>query len=160
LAAATAGKATAGATLSHGAFNRPTHTIDATKHNPVAAVKAVTDGGVQFSLETTALSVVVRQAVDALGVRGKCGIVGAAPPGTEIKIDVTDFMQMSKTIYGIIEGDSVPDVFILQLLDLFMQGRFPFDKLTKMYPFDRINEAASDSERGITVKPIIKIGTI
>jgi len=54
----------------------------------------------------------------------------------------------------------VPDIFILQLLDLFMQGRFPFDKLTKMYPFDRINEAASDSERGITVKPIIKIGTI
>lgn len=136
-----------------------THTIDATKHDPVAAVKAVTDGGVQFSLETTALSAVVRQAVDALGVRGTCGIVGAAPPGTEIKIDVTEFMQMSKTIYGIIEGDSVPDIFILQLLDLFMQGRFPFDKLTKMYPFDRINEAASDSERGITVKPIIKIGT-
>jgi aryl-alcohol dehydrogenase len=137
-----------------------THAVDATKHDPVAAVKAVTDGGVQFSLETTALSAVVRQAVDALGVRGRCGVVGAAPPGTEIKIDVTDFMQMSKTIYGIIEGDSVPDIFILQLLDLFMQGRFPFDKLTKMYPFDRINEAASDSERGITVKPIIKIGTI
>ena len=123
-------------------------------------MKEITGGGVQFSLETTALSAVVRQAVDALGVRGTCGIVGAAPPGTEIKIDVTEFMQMSKTIYGIIEGDSVPDIFIPQLLDLFMQGRFPFDKLTKIYPFDRINEAASDSERGITVKPIIRIGQL
>jgi aryl-alcohol dehydrogenase len=137
-----------------------THAINAKERDAVAAVKEITGGGVQFSLETTGLSDVVRQAVDALGVRGTCGIVGAAPPGTEIKIDVTEFMQMAKTIYGIIEGDSVPDVFIPQLLDLFLQGRFPFDKLTKIYPFDRINEAASDSERGITVKPIIRIAKI
>ena len=30
--------------------------------------------------------------------------------------------------------------------------------LTKFYPFERINDAASDSERGITVKPNIRIG--
>jgi aryl-alcohol dehydrogenase len=137
-----------------------THVVDARQQDPVAAVKAVTDGGVQFSLETTANSVVVRQAVDALGVRGVCGIVGAAPPGTDIKIDVTEFMQMTKTLRGIIEGDSVPELFIPQLIDLYLQGRFPFDKLTKIYPFQQINEAASDSERGLTVKPIIRIGEI
>ncbi len=137
-----------------------THVVNAKERDAVAAVKEITGGGVQFSLETTALPAVVRQAVDALGVRGTCGIVGAAPPGTEIKIDVTEFMQMSKTVYGIIEGDSVPDIFIPQLVDLFLQGRFPFDKLTKFYPFERINEAASDSERGLTVKPIIRIGEV
>ncbi len=137
-----------------------THVVDARQGDAVAAVKEIAGGGVQFSLETTALPQVVRQAIDALGVRGTCGIVGAAPPGTEIKIDVTEFMQMSKTVYGIIEGDSVPDIFIPQLIDLFLQGRFPFDKLTKIYPFERINEAASDSEHGLTVKPIIRIGRI
>jgi len=133
-----------------------THTVNVKDRDAVAAIKEITGGGVQFSLETTAIPEVVRQAVDALGVRGMCGIVGAAPPGTEIKIDVTEFMQMAKTVYGIIEGDSVPDVFIPQLLDLHLQGRFPFDKLTKFYPFERINEAASDSARGLTVKPIIR----
>ena len=137
-----------------------THVVNAKEQDAVAAVKAITGGGVQFSLETTANPAVVRQAVDALGVRGTCGIVGAAPPGTEIRIDVTEFMQMAKTLYGIIEGDSVPDIFIPQLIDLFLQGRFPFEKLTKIYPFERINEAASDSERGLTVKPIIRIGKI
>ena len=137
-----------------------THAVNAAEQDPVAAVKAITDGGVQFTLESTGLPHVVRQAIDALGVRGVCGIVGAAPPGTEIKIDVTEFMQMAKTVYGIIEGDSVPDVFIPQLIALFLQGRFPFDKLTKFYPFERINEAASDSERGLTIKPIIRIGQI
>ncbi len=137
-----------------------THALDAREQDPVAAIKKITGGGVQFSLETTALSPVVRQAVDALGVRGMCGIVGAAPPGTEIDLDVTEFMQMSKTLYGIIEGDSVPDVFIPRLIDLHLQGRFPFDRLTKFYPLDRINEAARDSERGLTVKPIIRIGKL
>lgn len=137
-----------------------THVVDARHQDAVTAVRAITGGGVQFSLETTAIPAVVRQAVDALGVRGTCGIVGAAPPGTDIKIDVTEFMQMAKTLYGIIEGDSIPELFIPQLIDLHLQGRFPFDKLTKMYPFDRINEAASDSEQGLTVKPIIRIGEI
>jgi aryl-alcohol dehydrogenase len=67
---------------------------------------------------------------------------------------------MAKTLYGIIEGDSIPELLIPQLIDLHLQGRFPFDKLTKVYPFDQINEAAADSERGLTVKPIILIGEI
>ena len=137
-----------------------THAVNASETDPVAAIKEITGGGVQFALETTGLPPVVRQAVDALGNRGTLGIVGAAPPLTDIKIDITDFMQMAKTIYGIIEGDSVPDVFIPQLIDLHLQGRFPFDKLVKFYPFERINEAAQDSERGLTIKPIIQIGKI
>lgn len=136
-----------------------THTVNVKEQDPVAALREITGGGVQYTLESTGIPAVVRQAVDALGARGTCGIVGAAPPATDIKIDITDFMQMAKTIYGIIEGDSVPDIFIPQLVDLYLQGRFPFDKLTKIYPFEKINEAARDSERGVTVKPIIRIAS-
>jgi aryl-alcohol dehydrogenase len=39
-----------------------------------------------------------------------------------------------------------------------MQGRFPFDKLVEFYSFDQINQAAQDSEKGGTIKPIIRIG--
>ena len=67
-------------------------------------------------------------------------------------------MQNGKTIRGVIEGDSVPDIFIPQLIDLYMQGRFPFDRLVRYYPFADINEAARDSETGATVKPILRIG--
>jgi aryl-alcohol dehydrogenase len=134
-----------------------THSVNVKEQDPVAAIRGISGGGAQYTLETTGIPAVVRQAVDALGARGTCGIVGAAPPATDIRIDITDFMQMAKTIYGIIEGDSVPDIFIPQLVDLYLQGRFPFDKLTRIYPFEKINEAAQDSERGLTVKPIIRI---
>lgn len=42
------------------------------------------------------------------------------------------------------------------VLDLFMAGRFPFDELVEFYPLARINEAARDSERGVTLKPIVR----
>ncbi|MGN0920667.1 MAG: hypothetical protein ACI4NJ_02945 [Cellvibrio sp.] len=75
-----------------------------------------------------------------------------------MEIDINDFMQNCKRMRGIVEGDAVAEQFIPRLIDLHLQGRFPFDKLVKMYPFDKINEAAEDSEKGITLKPIIKIG--
>ncbi|MFU4699477.1 NAD(P)-dependent alcohol dehydrogenase, partial [Pseudomonas aeruginosa] len=59
---------------------------------------------------------------------------------------------------GIVEGDSVPQKFIPELVSLYLQGRFPFDKLVKFYSFEDINQAAEDSEKGITLKPIIRIG--
>jgi aryl-alcohol dehydrogenase len=67
-------------------------------------------------------------------------------------------MQSCKTLKGVVEGDSVPDVLIPQLLDLHMQGRFPFDRLVRFYDFDQINQAAADTESGAVVKPIIRIG--
>ncbi len=34
------------------------------------------------------------------------------------------------------------------LIDLYKQGRLPFDKMITYYPFDKINEAVADAEEG------------
>lgn len=44
---------------------------------------------------------------------------------------------------------------ITSLVEFYIQGRFPFDKLVKFYSLDQINQAAEDSEKGITIKPIV-----
>jgi aryl-alcohol dehydrogenase len=49
-----------------------------------------------------------------------------------------------------IEGESIPDIFIPQLIELNAQGRFPFEKQTRFYSLDQINQAAQDSEKGGT----------
>lgn len=104
----------------------------------------------------TGIIPVIRSAVDALRQRGTCGIVGASKPGEELKLDAIDFMQSCKRLRGIVEGDAVADVFIPRLVDLYMQGRFPFDKLVKFYSFEDINKAAEDSAKGGTIKPVIQ----
>ncbi|MCE9670493.1 NAD(P)-dependent alcohol dehydrogenase [Myxococcus stipitatus] len=135
-----------------------THTVNGAQEDSVKAIRAATGGrGVDYALEATGNPKILRQAVDALDILGTCGVVGAPPMGTEAAFDVNDLMVPGKRIQGIVEGDSVPDVFIPQLIDLFMQGRFPFDKLVKFYSLEQINEAAKDSEKGETLKPIIRM---
>ena len=84
------------------------------------------------------------------------GIVGAPAMGTTVNIDV-NFMLFNRTLRGIIEGESNSDVFIPALIELYKQGRFPFDKLVRFYTLDEINQAAEDSENGSTLKPVLKL---
>src|SRR5690625_7003020 len=49
-----------------------------------------------------------------------------------------DLMAEGKSMIGVIEGDSVPRVFIPQLVAYYKEGRFPFDKLVQFYEFDQI----------------------
>lgn len=137
-----------------------THVINSREVDPVEAVREITHGGANFSLESSGRPDVLRQAIDALAIRGVCGIVGAPALGTEASFDVNGVMTTGKRIVGIIEGDSKPDIFIPILIELFKQGRFPFDKLVKFYSLEQINLAAEDSEKGITIKPIVRFSTV
>jgi aryl-alcohol dehydrogenase len=134
-----------------------THVVNAKSEDVIATIQKITKGGADFALETTGRPEVVRQAVDALGTRGTCGIVGAAPIGTQASFDMGGLMSPGKAIRGIIQGDSVPELFIPQLIELHRQGRFPFDRLIKFYTLDEINQAAADSESGATIKPVLRM---
>ncbi len=135
-----------------------THVVDSRSHDPVEAIRQAIPPGVDAPLDTTGRPEIVRAAVEALRPRGRCGVVGASKPGTTLELDANDLMQNCKQVRGIIEGDSVPDLFIPHLVELYMQGRFPFDRLVKVYPLEQINEAARDSEQGLTIKPVIRFG--
>ena len=118
---------------------------------------ALTGAGVDFTLDATGIPAVIRQAVESLAPRGTCGIVGASPPGAEVSLDVAHIMTAGRIVRGIVEGESTPDHFIPALIDLYTQGRFPFDKLVAYYPYSRINEAIDDSENGKVVKAIVRM---
>jgi aryl-alcohol dehydrogenase len=133
-----------------------THTVNAGQVNPVEAVRDITGGGAEFSLECVGNPKVLRQAVDVLPRLGVCGLLGVVPPGTEVGLDM-DLIMNGRTVKGIIEGDAIPDLFIPKLIELYRQGRFPFDRLIKYYPFDQINQAAEDMEKGRVVKPVLRM---
>lgn len=131
-----------------------THTVNGGKQDSVAAIQAITGDGAQYSLECTGLPKVLRQAVDALRLTGVCGVIGVAPLGTEVSLDINGLL-FGRTVRGIIEGDSVPDVFIPQMVELWKQDRFPFDRLIRKYPLSQIEEAAHASESGEVLKAVL-----
>src|SRR3546814_3949981 len=65
-----------------------------------------------------------------------------------VSFKLTQLMGSGLTIRGINTGDSEPDVFIPQLIDLYRQGRMPFDKLMKTYRLEDINHAVHDQHDG------------
>jgi len=133
-----------------------THVIDPKVENPVERIMALTQGGVMCSVECTGLPTVVRQAVESLTLTGICGIMGVSRLGTEMKLDMNSIL-FGRAVRGIIEGDSVPHEFIPRLIDLYLQGRFPFDKLVTPFPFTEIQRAVEASEQGQVIKAVLKM---
>ena len=132
-----------------------THVLNAGNGAPAGDIQALTGGeGVHYSLECTGIPQVVRQAVDCLRLTGTCGVIGVAPLGTEVTLDMNSIL-FGRTVRGIIEGDSVAGVFIPRLIELWRQGRFPFDRLVTFYPLSEIDEAAHAAESGDVLKAIL-----
>ena len=136
-----------------------THVINSGETDPVAAIQEITGNGADYTLECSGIPKVLRQAVDCLvrgGPRsGVCGLLGVAKPGTEVSLDM-DRLLNGRTVRGIVAGDSVQDVFIPKLIELYLQGHFPFDRMIKFYPFEEINTAVHDMEKGTVLKPVLR----
>ncbi|MFT8320055.1 MAG: NAD(P)-dependent alcohol dehydrogenase [Bacillus sp. (in: firmicutes)] len=132
-----------------------THVINSKEVNAIEEIKNITKTGVDFAIETTGVPAVLRQAVESVTFMGKVGIIGAPKANTDVHLDVNDMIMSAKSVSGILQGSSIPQVFIPKLIELYKQGQFPFDKLFNFYSFNEINQAVSDSGSGKTLKPIL-----
>jgi len=134
-----------------------THTINSKEvGNVVERVIEISNGGVMYAVETSGVPQVLRQAVDSTKPLGTTAVVGAPAAGTNVELDHFGLI-IEKNVRGVIMGSSVPQVFIPQLIELYKQGVFPYDKLIKIYDFEDINQAAEDSKSGKTIKPVLRV---
>ena len=126
-----------------------THTINAREEDPVEAIQRITNGGVEYAFEAAGLPSVSCQAVASLAPMGICGLLSSH--NLEISFG------LGRRVHNIVEGESIPDVFVPQMIELYRQGRFPFDRLMRFYSFSEINKAVEDAEQGDTIKPVLRM---
>ncbi|TWB93192.1 aryl-alcohol dehydrogenase [Bradyrhizobium macuxiense] len=133
-----------------------THAIDPRADDVVTCVKDIVPAGADYSVETSGAMPALDAAVQCLGVRGKMAIVGVPVDLTAtLGLNVIGMMVNGLTVTTVVEGDSVPDEFIPQLIALHAEGRFPFDKMVRTYPFADINRAVEDQLGGRCVKAVL-----
>ncbi|MCP1415603.1 NAD(P)-dependent alcohol dehydrogenase [Paenarthrobacter sp. A20] len=131
------------------------HTIDTSKADMVTAMADITGGrGIDNALDTTGIPFIVRVAVDALKTGGACAVVGVAPPGVDVALDMHDLL-LGKRILGVTLGDGEPETLLPRLAALHREGKLPLEKLVKHYEFKDLNNAASDMHAGTTIKPVV-----
>jgi Zn-dependent alcohol dehydrogenase len=131
-----------------------THAVDAGSTDPVQAIAEICGGPADVALECTGVIPVVRQAVDSVGMRGTCILIGGAPAGAEFSVDHLTTLW-GKTIMGTLGGSGRSQRLIGGLMDLYAAGRFPFDRLVEFFPLERIEDAVSASYAGDVIKPVL-----
>lgn len=131
-----------------------THVLNRHDHADLAAgVRQLGGGPVDYAIDTSGVSRMVRSALASCGVGGVTAVLGVTG---ELTINVQqELMGEGKSLIGIIEGDAVPAEFIPRLIEYQRQGRFPYERLITYYPFEQINVAVADAAAGRTIKPVL-----
>ncbi|HEY5856532.1 MAG TPA: NAD(P)-dependent alcohol dehydrogenase [Aldersonia sp.] len=133
-----------------------THVIDPAAGDLTDQVRTIVPRGVDYVADTTGIPAVIEALIAATAVRGTVGLIGVpADPAGAIGLNIIAALTIGLTVTGIIEGDSIPDEFIPELVELYRTGRLPVDKLVSTFPFAKINDAVAAQHDGTVVKPVL-----
>lgn len=130
-----------------------THSINGTKHDVITMIKQLTnDRGVQYSVESSGHPRAMEEAIECLARGGVCALTGTSNDAITINART---LRDERTVTGVLEGSAHPKQFIPQLIELYKEGKFPFDQLLTFYKFEQINEAIDQLESGKVIKPVL-----
>ena len=138
-----------------------THVLDPAAGSVPDAVRALVPDGVDYVLDTTGLVPVLTDAVLCTAQKAVLGMVGVGPEfASNIPVSMAHALNTGLTVMGIIEGDSVPDEFIPELVDLYRAGRFPLDALITLVPLADIEDAVHRQHEGEGIKMVLVPGDL
>ncbi len=132
-----------------------THTVNASgNEDPVAAIREITDGGLDYAFDAIGKQVTCEQILQATRPGGIGGdnfgglavLIGI--PQEKITIDPQLFVYGQRRYCGSF-GASFPDRDFAMYLRWHQDGKFPLDRLiTRRYGLGQINEACDDLRAG------------
>lgn len=135
-----------------------THVVDPLADRIDEQVRSVLRDGVDAVLDTTAHEKVLTEAVAALAKRGRLAMVGVpSDPDRRFDFSLLDIQSRGISLVGVVEGNADPQEFIPELMRLYVDGRFPFDRLITLLPFEDINEGVELQASGGAVKVVLSI---
>jgi aryl-alcohol dehydrogenase len=131
-----------------------THTVNRKETNDIVGdIKAITGGGTDYSIDTSGVPDFVKKALASCRFMGTAVVLGATG---DVTFNIQqELMGDAKSLIGIVEGDAIPKLFIPKLIEYYREGRFPFDRLIKFYPFEEINRAFEESHKGVCIKAVV-----
>lgn len=134
-----------------------THVINAASTDDVVAkVHSICGRPADFALDCTGVIAVLEQAIASVGMRGTAVLIGGAPAGATFEADHFSTL-FGKRIVGVLGGGSRSLRLIPGLIDLWREGRFPFDRLIDHFGFDEIEAALEASHGGTVIKPVVRM---
>ncbi len=132
-----------------------THIVDASSHDPVQAIRDMTDGGVDYSFEAIGLKVAAEQAFNCLRPGGTATVIGMIPVGQKVELDGYQFLS-EKKIQGSTMGSNRFRRDMPRYIDFYLQGRLKLDEMiTVRGRLDDVNEAFRAMKAGEVARTVL-----
>jgi Zn-dependent alcohol dehydrogenase len=137
-----------------------THTVNAAQDDPVATIRELTHGGVNYAFESVGSESVLVQAYESTLRGGTTITVGLPAPGKMFSIPAVGITLEERTIKGSYMGSSVPRRDIPRYIGMYQAGILPVQKLyTHTLRLEEINAGFDRLAQGKAVRQIIDFGS-
>jgi S-(hydroxymethyl)mycothiol dehydrogenase len=134
-----------------------TDTVDASRVDPVDAVRALTDGlGADVTIEAVGHPDVLRQAFHARDRAGTLVQVGVPDRSMRVDLGMLDLFGRGGALKPSWYGDCVPSRDFPVLIDLYLRGRFDLDRfVSETIPLDKVEDAFAKMLRGEVLRSVV-----
>ena len=133
-----------------------THTINSRSVDLVEGARKITGSTVDFALDCTGVIPVIEKLAETVGMRGTLVLIGGAPAGARVLARSSQH-AVGQARHWRTRRRRALGQLIPALVELFQQGRFPFDRLVRYYEMREIENALANSKSGEVVKPILRM---
>jgi Zn-dependent alcohol dehydrogenase len=100
---------------------------------------------------------VLAQAYAAVRRGGTVVAVGLPATGVTADLPAEDIPREEKVVTGSFYGSCVPQIDMPLVIDLFMEGRLPLDRLvSRSFALDEVNEAFAAMNAGEVARGVIR----
>jgi aryl-alcohol dehydrogenase len=107
-----------------------------------------------FAIDTSGRPEMIRAAVAAVHSEGVVVLIAAGQPDAVADIPLRDLI-VGRQVRGAVEGDSVPQLLIPRLLELWRAGQFPVEALVSAFAATELDDAMRAMKAGYVVKPVV-----
>lgn len=134
-----------------------THVVDASQTDAVAAVRDLTQGGVETAIEAVGHEQVIAQAYAATRRGGKTVAIGLPHPSRQLTIPAVSLIAEERQLLGCYMGSCLPQRDIPRFMNLYRAGLLPVELLkSREIKLDQVNEAFDALDRGEVARQVIR----
>jgi S-(hydroxymethyl)glutathione dehydrogenase / alcohol dehydrogenase len=129
--------------------------VDASRGDPVEAVREVVPGGVDFAFEALGRPETISTAMALTSRGGQAVLIGMAPPDARVGLDALTTTLEERCVRGSWYGSCVPLRDVPMLVELYREGRLRLDPLITPCSLDDVNDAFARMQAGETARSVI-----
>ena len=131
--------------------------LPAGQGNPIAAIRELTHGGVEYAFDAVGNTTVLGQAFAATRPGGKTIAIGIPPSDQFVSLHAAMIVVQEKSLHGSFMGSAVPRRDIPRLASLYQSGKLPLDELlSPSIALEEINTGFDRLAQGSAIRQLIR----